>query len=186
MRRILPDGPDLEPGEGELGQVAEDRIAEVLRWKRSPPAVDQRIGRRTTAVVRRVLLVEVLVAPAQVLGEPAAGRVVVQEPELSRAVVVEAVHEAGRHHDEGARARGDAVELRADLEGELALEDVERIDVMEVDVRFGATLADRVTRPGDREPLVVAEDPQLPRRRVRDRLALAGPMDDRLPHRPRS
>jgi hypothetical protein len=33
---------------------------------------------------------------------------------------------------------------------------------------------------------VVAEDPQLPRRRVRDRLALAGPMDDRLPHRPRS
>ena len=67
----------------------------------------------------------------------------------------------------------DAVEFRADLQSQVAREHVERVDVVEVDVRLGAALPDRVTRPGDVQPVVVAEDAQLAVRRVADRLALA-------------
>jgi len=44
--------------------------------------------------------------------------------------------------------------------------------VTEVDVRLGPALSLRMTGPGDVQPVVVAEDPQLAVRRVADRLPL--------------
>ena len=54
-----------------------------------------------------------------------------------------------------------AVQLGPDLQGQLALEHVERVGVVEVDVRLRAALARRMTRPGDVQPVVLAEDPKL-------------------------
>ena len=59
------------------------------------------------------------------------------------------------------------------LQDQLACEHEEHVDVVEMDVRVGAALARRVARPGRVQPLVLAQDPQLPRRRVRYRLALS-------------
>ena len=65
------------------------------------------------------------------------------------------------------------LELGPDAQGHLAGQHVERVDVVEMDVRLRAALAGGVPRPGRVQPLVVAEDPQLAIRRVDDRLALA-------------
>ena len=73
---------------------------------------------------------------------------------------------------EGATLNG-FLDKGSHFKGELTFEDVERVDVPEVDVRVGAALADCVPSPGDGEPVVLAEDPQLPWRRIGDRLAFA-------------
>ena len=65
------------------------------------------------------------------------------------------------------------IELGAELESHVAREHVEGVDVVEVDMRLGAALPDGVARPGDVQPVVVAEDAQLAVRFVADRLALA-------------
>ena len=170
-----PGGLDLEPEHGELGSLAEDRGQAVLPLEglAASGRNDQGVRRGPAAFCRRRVLVEVVDAPAEVVGEPAARRVVVQEANLFRAVVCEAVHDPGRHHDERAGRRRDESELGTDLEGHRAVEHVEGVDVVQVDVRLGAALPGRVARPRDVQPLVLAEDAELTGGRVGDRLALA-------------
>jgi len=55
----------------------------------------------------------------------AAGRVDVQHPDRAVAIVAKAVPDARRNEDEGARARRDLAVVEG--EGELALQDVERV-----------------------------------------------------------
>jgi hypothetical protein len=169
-----PGGFGFEPEHGELGTLAEDRVQAVI-----PPEVlaasglnDQGVRRRSAAVGRRRVLVEVA-SPAQVVGKAGPGRVEVQEAHFSGAVVGEAVHDPRRDHDERAGGRRDEGELGADLEGHRAVEHVEGVDVMEVDVRLGAALPGRMTCPRHVQPVVLAENSQLAGGRVGDRLAPA-------------
>ena len=57
--------------------------------------------------------------------------------------VLEGVDDVRRHEHEGSRPGGHALELRTDLEDELAVEDEEDVDVLLVDVRRRAFLAAR-------------------------------------------
>ena len=106
--------------------------------------------------------------------EPAVGGVKVQEARLTWPVVVEAVDDAGRDDDQRAGGRIQGRSLRAESNRELPLEHVERVAVLPVDVRLRAALPGRMARPGDGQPFVVAEDPQLAVRPVGDRLAFTG------------
>jgi hypothetical protein len=168
-----PLGVGLESKHGDFRQGAEDRYRPVpaLEALTSAGRCDDRVGGRPAAVRRRGVLVEGT-PPAEVVGEAGARRMEVEEPQLSRPVVVEAVHDTRRHHDQRAGGCRHALQRRPDLQGQLAREYVERIDVTEVDVRLGPALSLRMTGPGDVQPVVVAEDPQLAVRRVADRLPL--------------
>ena len=68
---------------------------------------------------------------------------------------------------------GHALELRPDLQGHLAGQHEERVDVVEVDMRLGAAFAGCVAGPGHRQPVVLAEDAELASGRVGDRLTVA-------------
>ena len=98
----------------------------------------------------------------------------VQEPRLARAVVVEAVDHAGRDDHQRPGSCGQGRELGPYSENELSLENVERVAVLPVDVRLRSALPGRMARPGDGQPVVVAENPQLAVRPVGDRLAFTG------------
>ena len=169
-----PVGLDFESEHGDLGEVAEDRVHPVLALEALAAAGwnDQRVGGRSAAVGRRRVLVEVA-APTEVVGEATARRMEVQESQLSGTVVVEAVDDSRGHHGERAGGSSDADELGPELESHVAREHVKGVDVVEVDMRLGAALPDGVARPGDVQPVVVAEDAQLAVRFVADRLALA-------------
>ena len=82
------------------------------------------------------------VSGAKVLGEAAVGRVEVEEPRRRRAA--EAVDDLGRRAD--ARARAEQVLLVVHEHRELALEDVERVGVLPVEVRLRP--GPRVREPG--------------------------------------
>ena len=169
----LPLGLDLETERGDPGEVGEDRDRPVTPLE--PLAVarrrNDRVGNRPAAVRRRLVLVE-LAPPAEILGEARARRMEVQEPQLTGAVVVEAVDEPWRNDYERSGRNAQRLEIRADPQAQMACEHVERIEMMQVDVRLGAALPGRMSRPGDVEQVVVAEDAQLAVRRVRDRLTL--------------
>ena len=66
------------------------------------------------------------------------------------------------------------LELRADAEGQLTLEHVERVSVLPVDVRLGAALAGPEAGPGDIEVLVREKDEDVVLRTGVHDLALAG------------
>ena len=68
----------------------------------------------------------------------------VQKPQLAGAVVVvvvEGVHELRRHEDQRSRRHAQRLEIRADRQGQIACEHVERVDVIAMDVRIGAAFA---------------------------------------------
>ena len=163
------------------GRLAEDRDCAVLALEPLTPAGERHdhVGGGPSPVCGRRLLVELALLP-EVLHEPAAGRVEVEEPELSRAVVVEAVHDARRYEHERPRRHADRLELGPDPQRHPARQDEEPVDVVEVDVRLGAALPFRVPGPRDVQPVVVAEDPQLALGPVHDRLALGRREQQRL------
>ena len=82
--------------------------------------------------------------------------------------------DASRRSCERSGCTDDLRDLRAETELELALEDVERVRVLAVDVRIRTFLAGLVAEPGDRQLLAVGEEPERPLRFIDDRLALAG------------
>ena len=111
----------------------------------------------------------------QVLREAAVGRVEVEEPGGRQRP--ESMHEAGWRRDECARA--DRVLLVVHEKGQLALEDVERINVLAVNVRRRAGPCLRVPRLRDRQ--IVERRPERDPA-AEERLALAGPLNDSLRH----
>ena len=169
-----PIGLDFESEHGDLGEVAEDRVRPILPLEALAAAGwnDQRVGGRPAAVDRRRVLVEVA-APTEVVGEPTARRMEVEKSQLSGTVVVEAVDDSRGHHDERAGRSSHANEFGPEPESHVARQHVKGVDVVEMDMRFGAALPDGMARPGDVQPVVVAENAQLAVRCVADRLALA-------------
>ncbi len=72
---------------------------------------------------------------------------------------------------EAASGDVDRLGLAPDLEGQLALEDVEGVGVFVVDVWPGYLLAGRVARVGDRDLVACEEDAALALGRAQERLA---------------
>ena len=98
----------------------------------------------------------------------------VEEDRGRVAHVAERVDDIRRCGGEGSGQRARGLPLGAQRELDLALEHVERVRVVVVDVRVGALLAGLVAEPGDDQRLEVGEDPERPLGPVRGRLALAG------------
>jgi hypothetical protein len=73
--------------------------------------------------------------------------------------------------DKAAGGNGDRLGLAPDLERQLALEDVERIRVLVMDVRAGYRLADRVSGVRDRDLIAGEEDADLALGGSQDRIA---------------
>ena len=82
--------------------------------------------------------------------------------------------DAGRHGHERPCRRCHPLDVGADPERQLALEDVEGIEMLAVDVRIGAALASFVACPRDVEQLVGEEDSQRALWLLDDQLTLAG------------
>ena len=98
----------------------------------------------------------------------------VEETGLRGGARVEAVDDVRGNGDVRAGSRLHRLELRADAEGQLALEHVEGVRVLPVDVRLGAALAGPEARPGDVEVLVREEDEDVVLRPGVHDLSLAG------------
>ena len=98
----------------------------------------------------------------------------VEEDDLVDARVAEGVQRVRRGGGERSRPRRDDLPLGAEGQLELALEHVEGIGVVVVDVGVRALLARRVPEPSHDRLVELAEDPQRLRRPVGDDLALAG------------
>ena len=94
----------------------------------------------------------------QVVGEPLAGNVKVEEARPAGPLVAERVHDAGRRGDEGASGCAHDAPVGPELEEERALEDVQRVRVAAVDVRVGPPLAWFVARFRDRDRVEVGFD----------------------------
>ena len=78
--------------------------------------------------------------------------------------------------------RRDRFALRPEPRGELAVEDVEQVGVVAVDVEVGALAARTEARPRRVQRLGLGEDLDPPVRRVADHLAAPGRDDARLAH----
>ena len=107
----------------------------------------------------------------------------VQVLDVRVARVAKAVDDQRRDGDEGPGARRDLLVV-GELHRELALEDVEEVGVLAVDVEAGAVAARTEARPGGVELVAVGEDEDGAVGRVADHLAAAGRDDDRLGHQP--
>jgi hypothetical protein len=129
---------------------------------------------RAAAVLRWVVAVEALAVSAQRVCEPAARRVDVEVARVALALVPEVVDDALRDQHERAGRSDHLLRFRAELEEELAIEDVERVGVLIVDVRFRPALAGRIARPGRIDERVLADDPHLPLGLAGNHLAFAG------------
>ena len=96
--------------------------------------------------------------------------------------VAKAVHDQRRHQRHRPRRHHHVLAVEAEHDGQLALQDVEDVVVMAVDVQIRACTTGGEPRPRRVEGLVVAEDLHPPLRRVADDLAPAGRDDGRLAH----
>jgi hypothetical protein len=76
-------------------------------------------------------------------------------------------------HDGPGRRSNDVLGAGPEPELDLALDDVERVRVLPVDVRVGPALPGLVARPRHDELRLVDEDEDVPRSTVADCLALA-------------
>ena len=160
----------------ELWEVAEDPVGAhgatkdlgVLRFG------EDRVGKRPPAVGRRVVLVEARILAADVVAEAARGSVEVEEDRGRVARISEGVDDVGRCRSESARSRADRPGLGAERDFDLALEHVEGVGVVMVDVRVRPFLAGLVAEPRHDHVVELAEDPQRPLGTVGDGLALAG------------
>ena len=147
---------------------------------------DDGLARRTAAVLgRRVLVVgERAAVPhrAQVLGETVARRMEVEVADFRIGSVAEAMDDERRHARERSRGHADRLTLEPEPHGELALEDVEAIGVVVMDMEVGAFAVRTEARPSDVERVVVGEDLDAPVGRIADHLSLAGWDEDGLAH----
>jgi len=162
---------------GQLWEVAEDpvRARFVLVRLCIAGGGEDGVRERTSSVRRRVVLIEAaLPAAAQDVAEAGGRRVDVEKDRGRVARVAKGVDDVGRRGGEGSGQRAHGLLLGAQRELDLALEHVERVRVVVVDVRVGALLARLVAEPGDDERLEVGENPECPLGPVRSRLALAG------------
>jgi len=161
----------------ELGKVAEDPVRTRLALERF------RVGRsredclfeRASAVGRRVVLVETgLAVSAQDVAEALGGRVDVEEHRGCVTRVAEGVDHVRRRGGEGPGGRAHGLLLWAERELDLAVEHVERIRVVVMDVRVRALLARLVAEPRDDQRLELDEDAQCPLGPVSGRLSRTG------------
>jgi len=79
-----------------------------------------------------------------------------------------------REHDGACRRANDVLDAGPEPEFDLALDDVERIGVLAVEVRVRAAFPSFVSSPRHDELRLVDEDEDVPRLAIADRLALAG------------
>ena len=110
----------------------------------------------------------------QIVGEPTARRVEVQEAGASVPIVPERVGDLRRGGDVGASRQPDRLPLGAELEVKRTLEHVEGVGVAAMDVRVGTALARLVPGLGDRDRVEARLDPNGPLGTVGDDLALIG------------
>jgi hypothetical protein len=95
----------------------------------------------------------------QIVGEPTARRVEVEEAGASGPIVPERVGDVLRGGNERAGRQPDRLPLGAELEVERTLEHVEGVGMAAVDVRVWTALARLVPSLGDRDRLVTGFDP---------------------------
>ena len=161
---------------GEQIDVLDDRLG----------ASDHRIRRRPPAVVRRRVLVVAdrrsIADRAQVVGEASSRRVEVEVTHFGGARVAKAVDDERRHPRERPGGHGRGLPLGAEPHGELALEHVEHVRVLPVDVEVGAVATGGETRPRRVQGLVVGEDLDPPVGGVADDLAARGRNQDSVAH----
>ena len=132
------------------------------------------LGEGAAAVGRPVVLVEAGVAAAHVVAEAGGRDMHVEEGRRRVARVAKGVHDVRRRGSEGSRPRGHCLELRPERQLDLALEHVERVGVVVVDVRVGAVLAGLVAEPAHDQLLELAQDADRPLGAVGHDLAFAG------------
>jgi hypothetical protein len=183
---------EVERRPGVSREAGSSRRPRAVRRNPSPPALTIVVERRSirspspaplstassmeaAAVGRRVELVEVLDAAADVVAEAHGGRVDVEE---DRGGVAGVSGRCGRPRAVPATklpgACGARLQVGPERELEVALEEVEGVGVVSVDVRVGALLARLVPEPGHDQLFRLGLDPQRPLPAVGDRLALAG------------
>ena len=161
----------------QLREVAEDpvRTGLVLESLGFGGVGEDRLVGVAPAVGRRIVLVEPgLAAPAEHVPEAHRRRVDVEEDGGRLARVPERVDDVGRRRGEDPGCRAHRLLLRAERELDLALEHVERIGVVVMDVRVRALLARLVAEQRDDQRLELGEDANRPLGPVSGRLALAG------------
>ena len=138
-------------------------------------AVEDRLVERSTAVGRRIVLVEALrAATANVVSETHARRMEVEEDRGVVARVAEGVDDARRGSCVGPRSAAEQRHVGAEPELQLPLEHVEGIGVVPVNVRFRPLFTGLVAKPRHDQLLQLDEDAQCPLGSVRDGLTLAG------------
>src|SRR5947207_1003368 len=130
------------------------------------PAYDPGLGRNELVQMRGA-------AAAEDGPEGHSLRVDVEEDRRRVARVLEGMHHVRRRARECLRPACDPLDLGTQPEVDLALEDIEGVGVLPVDVRIRAFLAGLVAKPGHDQLLEFAEDPQRPLGAVGGRFALA-------------
>ena len=132
-----------------------------------------------------MLVVDTLAAVAkrpEVVGEALAGGVQVQVLDLGVAGVAESVDDHRRHPGERSGRHDRRLVLEPEPQGQLALEHVEEVGVVVMDVEVGAVAAGREARPGRVQGVVVGEDLDPALGRVADELAASRVDHHRLVH----
>ena len=136
---------------------------------------DQRFINRSATVRRRILGVEAGRHAAEVVGEAAARSMEVEITQLlGRARVPEGVDDERRRDHERSSRDGGLLPVGAETDRQLAVEHVEEVGVMSVDVGVRAVLSRSEPRPRSAEHVAVAEDLDPPVLGVTDDLAFAG------------
>ena len=135
---------------------------------------DQPFLDRSAAIRRRILDVEVGRYAAKVVGEAAARSVEVEIAHHLRARVPEGMDDERRRNHERSCRDGSLLPLGSEADRQLAVEHVEKVGVMSVDVRSRAVTSRPEPRPRDAQLIAVAEDLDPPLGRIADDLALTG------------
>lgn len=163
---------DRQLGQFGLDQVGGRFAPDALAFTCAP---EDRIPEASPPVGGRVELVEVLAAAtSQDIGETHARRMDVQEDGGRAARVPEGVHDVRRRQGERSWSADQSRDVRPEPEVDLALENVEPVGVLPVNMGLGAFLARFVAEPRHDQLFEVAEDSQRPFGPVGSRLAFAG------------
>ena len=176
----LPAGCHGELQKRQLRSVGEDRDRPVAAFESLALVrqADDCMARRPATVLRRIpavpLELPLVARRPQEVGEATVRRVEVEVDGASVALVRERVHDIRRcEHNGAGRRANDVLGAGPEPELDLALDDVERVRVLPVDVRVGPALPGLVARPRHDELRLVDEDEDVPRSTVADCLALA-------------
>ena len=173
-------------GETQLLQVGKELDMPAGSFHDVLDAADGGLARRTAAVLGRRMLVvgERAAVPhrAQILGEALSWCVEVEVADFRVGSVAEAVDDEGRYSRERSRRHREWLVRASETHGQLALEDVEAIGVVAMDVEVGALAPRPEARPRRVQRLAVGENLDAPVGRVADHLPGAGWYDDGLGH----